>query len=103
LALGLSGASWLWLAHQGPAPGQGGTVATEASSEGLVEQTLQPLIGLSGVTLALVMLLASLLMAPVVNPFYVAPNERRWLHVLTTAVFAVLAMTTVAVIANAAR
>jgi len=102
LVLGLSGAGWLWLSHQSRAPGQGGAVATEASSDGLVE-TLQPLIGLSGATLALVMLMASLLMAPVVNPFYVAPNERRWLHALTTSVFVLLAVTTVAVIANAAR
>jgi hypothetical protein len=106
LALTMSVISWLWLTARGSIAGQSSALANQASggSGGLVAHNpLQPLLGVSGATLTLIMLLISLLLAPVVNPFYAAPTERRGLHAATSGVFSVLAVTTVAVIASAAR
>jgi hypothetical protein len=111
--LALSATGWLWLAaqhsaHASPAPAQkagtSGVVADNAPG-GIVTGSplLHPLVTASGATLVLVMLATCLLLAPVVNPFYAPPREHRLLHASTTVLFGVLAMTTVAVIASAAR
>jgi hypothetical protein len=92
----LSVIGWLWLAVQQPAT----TAASPASATG---GPLQPLVNASGATLVLLMLATCLLMAPVVNPFYAPPDERRLLHTMTTIFFGILAVSTVAVIAGAAR
>lgn len=110
--LALSAVGWLWLAvHRAAASVAGGQVAAGAAdaaqhlpASGLsANPLLQPLATASGATLVLIMLATCLLMAPVVNPFYAPPDERRLLHTTTTLLFGVLAVTTVAVIAGAAR
>jgi hypothetical protein len=116
--LALSAVGWLWLAAQrtavtaaagrtaGRATGQAssgtGAMADTLPHGGTLGHLMQPLATTSGATLVLIMLSTCLLLAPVVNPFY-APPERRLLHASTTALFGVLAVTTVAVIAGAAR
>lgn len=108
----LSVIGWLWLAVQQPTTAD--TAARAGTATGSVAQTtapsglashavLQPLVNASGATLVLVMLATCLLMAPVVNPFYAPPDERRLLHTTTTVLFGLLALSTVAVIAGAAR
>jgi hypothetical protein len=110
----LSALGWLWLAVHRPAASGAGQVASGAADVSTAGQgvpasglgavpILQPLATASGATLVLVMLATCLLMAPVVNPFYAPPNERRLLHTMTTLLFGILAVTTVAVIAGAAR
>jgi hypothetical protein len=103
LALTMSVVSWMWLAARGSVAGQGSALTNQASGGLVVAGPFQPLLAVSGTALTLIMLLISLLLAPVVNPFYAAPADRRWLHAATSSVFAVLAVTTVAVIARAAR
>ena len=106
-ALALSVVSWVWISGHGasgavPPPdvltGDAGTPARAAASP-----LLHPLAGISGTSLVLVMLLACLMMAPSVNPFYAAPPEGRLLQISRTAAFAVLAVSTVAVVTGAAR
>lgn len=111
--LALSAAGWLWLVAQrsvhassAPArePGTAGVVVDDLPDGVLTNSALlHPLVVTSGTTLVLVMLVTCLLLAPVVNPFYAPPREHRLLHASTTVLFGVLAMTTVAVIASAAR
>jgi hypothetical protein len=103
LALTMSVVSWLWLATRGAIAGQRSALTNQASGGLVTRGPLQPLLTLSGTTLTLVMLSICLLLAPVVNPFYAPPSTRRLLHTATSGVFAVLVVTTVAVIANAAR
>jgi hypothetical protein len=107
-ALALSAVAWVWLAahRSDPASGQApDTLAGAATDVGgfAGHSLLQPLTSISGAALVLLMLPTCLLMAPSVNPFYAAPSERRLLHAGRTAVFVVLAVSTVAVIAGAAR
>jgi len=108
LALALSAVAWLWVAtHHPVAPTaqDPGALAgdTGAATTGLAGSALlHPFAAISGTALVLIMLPACLLMAPSVNPFYAPPAERRRLHTSRTAVFALLAMSTVAVIAGAA-
>jgi hypothetical protein len=106
LALGLSVLSWGWLA----ARGSGGSLGTPGSTRDLAGAgspvtggLLGPLAELSGTALVLLMLPACLLMASAVNPFYAPPPGRRVLHTGRTLVFVILALSTVAVIAGAAR
>ena len=103
LALTMSVVSWLWLAGRGSLVGQGSALTNQTSGGLVTHSPLQPLLTVSGTALTLVMLLICLLLAPVVNPFYSAPTERRGLHAATSGVFTVLVVTTVAVIASAAR
>jgi hypothetical protein len=103
VALTMSLASWLWLAAHRSLAGQASTLANQASGGLATPVPLQPLVAVSGPSLMLVMLLASLLLALVVNPFFAAPVARRGLHAATSGAFAVLAVSTVAVIASAAR
>jgi hypothetical protein len=103
LALTMSAVSWLWLAGRGSLVGQGSALTNQTSGGLVTHSPLHPLLTVSGTALTLIMLLISLLLAPVVNPFYSAPTERRGLHAATSGVFTVLVVTTVAVIANAAR
>jgi hypothetical protein len=106
LALVLSAVGWGWLAVHASgtaaqAPGALTNDAAGAATSG--PALLHPLAALSGTTLVLIMLPTCLLMAPSVNPFYAPPPERRLLHTGHTVAFAVLAVSTVAVIAGAAR
>jgi uncharacterized membrane protein YidH (DUF202 family) len=97
-AAGLCAVSWLWLfAHAPSGPGR----VAQGSAVGLGAVTwLQPVVGATGGTLALLLLLGCLLMAPVVNPFYTAPADRRGLYLATTATFGVLAVTTVVMLTS---
>jgi hypothetical protein len=99
-AVGLSAAGWLWLTAHGFAGSASGPVANGARAAGPAPVAwLQPVVAISGGTLLLLLLLACLLMAPTVNPFYAPPAGRRWLHAISTATFAGLAVTTVAALA----
>jgi hypothetical protein len=106
-ALALSTGAWIWLAEHrsGVAVTRSpDATAQEAATMGgpLLQPLLQPLVSMSGTLLVLLMLMTCLLMAPTVNPFYAAPPERRVLQYTRTVTFAVLALSTVAVIAGAA-
>lgn len=107
-ALALSTAAWIWLAGHRSAVSQAraadGSAGDGAVTVGgpLLQPLLHPLVGISGTALVLLMLMACLFMAPSVNPFYAAPPEHRVLQISRTATFAVLALSTVAVVAGAA-
>ncbi|HEY6796810.1 MAG TPA: hypothetical protein VI248_19235 [Kineosporiaceae bacterium] len=104
LALVLSAVAWVWIAAHGsgaePAGAAGSPAGHATGSPGLVA-LLRPLATLSGTGLVVVALLTCLLMAPSVNPFYAPATEHRALHAARTAVFAVLTLSTVALIAVA--
>ena len=113
-ALALSAVAWVWVAGHRAAGPLTGDATADATGAGLAggpgaaagggaNPLLHPLAGVSGTSLLLVMLLACLMMAPSVNPFYAAPPEGRLLQLSRTAAFAVLAISTVAVVTNAAR
>jgi hypothetical protein len=99
----LSVIGWMWLAGRGSAPQ--GALTGDSSSAAAVTGTglLQPVASMSASSLILLLLPVCVLLAPVVNPFYAAPAERRRLHTATSVAFAALAITTVAVIAAAAN
>lgn len=103
LVAGLCALAWVWLGSQrAPVGNSSGAIAdatTARSGGGL----FGPLAAASGTTLSLMLLSACLFLAPVVNPFYAPPADRRGLHLATTVMFGVLVVTTVAVIAGAAR
>jgi hypothetical protein len=104
LVAGLCAVAWLWLgSRRTPAAGSTGAIAEVPQASMTGSPFLNPLAAASGTTLTLIMLSACLLLAPVVNPFYAPPAERRHLHLTTTALFGLLVVTTVAVIAGAAR
>jgi hypothetical protein len=110
--LALSAVGWLWLAAQREGRAQAAVGRATGGTDQLADSTPagtflghlmpQSLVTASGATLVVIMLATCLLLAPVVNPFY-APPERRALHTATTALFGLLALTTVAVIAGAAN
>jgi hypothetical protein len=106
-ALALCLAAWVWIAaHRASTPGRDASraLAGDTSTGALTASPLlHPVTTVTGTAMVLVMLASCLLMAQTVNPFYAPPAAGRRLHVATTAVFAVLAVTTVAVIAGAAR
>jgi hypothetical protein len=105
-ALALSAVAWVWwAAHRGPVRIGTGTLANETAAVARPggPSWAQSVITVSGATMALIMLSACLLMAQAVNPFYAPPPQRRRLHAGTSTVFAVVALSTVAVTAGAAR
>ena len=110
--LALSVVGWLWLLAQragraqasgGRVTGATGPVADSAPTGGILAHLMpQSMVAASGATLVVIMLATCLMLAPVVNPFY-TPPERRILHTATTALFGLLALTTIAVISGAAN
>jgi hypothetical protein len=106
LALLLSVVAWAWVAmhRSGATPARAsGALTDDVTAVPGLGGLLHPLTSLPGAALVLVTLPACLLMAPSVNPFYAPLPERRALAGGRTAVFAVLAVSTIALIAVAAR
>lgn len=100
---GLCLIAWLWLGALRARSAGTGTIADVPDAPTSGNPLLHPLAAASGTTLVLMLLSACLFLAPVVNPFYAPPAQRRALHTTTTVLFGVLVATTVAVIAGAAR